>query len=77
MAAIKALQEANRLAPRSMFVFSAMATAYAALGEHKTAMDALKKAVELGYPWHIVVLDPGYNELRKLPDYEELSKREK
>jgi TolB-like protein/Tfp pilus assembly protein PilF len=69
------LSRAVDAAPGDIEVAYVNATTYCVLGELELAMDNVEQAVELGYPWFIVQADAGLKSLRKMPQYEALSRR--
>ncbi|MEJ2532987.1 MAG: tetratricopeptide repeat protein, partial [Halioglobus sp.] len=74
--ASKYIADASGLAPGNMYVHYNSATAWAALGEKEMALQALKRALASGYPWHIAKADANLKELRTLPQFEALKPRQ-
>ena len=52
-----------------MFVYYFSATALCALKEQDEALTALHRALDLGYPPHMVDADAGFSSLKELSDY--------
>ena len=74
--ASKYIADASGLAPENMYVHYNSATAWAALGEEEMALQALKRALASGYPWHIATADANLKELRSGPQFEALKPRQ-
>jgi len=67
--ALENIELAQQLAHRDMLVYYFSATALCALGEYEKALDAVRVALSLGYPAHMVEADAGLSRLKTLPDY--------
>lgn len=67
------LAKATALAPQNFSVYYTSATALAALGDMDQAMQALERAIELGYAKYLVRADAGLAVLRQQPGFEALT----
>jgi len=67
--ALEHLSRANQLAPEDMYTYYFSATAFSALGDLDQAMEALEKALSLGYFKHLVSADAGLDSLRSMTRY--------
>ncbi len=67
------LAKATALAPQNFSVYYTSATALAALGDMDRAMQALEKAIELGYAKYLVRADAGLAVLRQQPGFDALT----
>ncbi len=68
-AAFENIGLARQLAQNDMMVYYFSATALCALGEKQLALDAVRTALSLGYPLHMVEADAGLEGLKQMPDY--------
>ncbi len=71
--ALSYIDRAMALAPGSIYVNYNCATALAALGEPEQAVEALERALQAGYPLHIVLADANLENLRELPSFNALT----
>ena len=67
--AIENIDLARQLAHNKMMVYYFSATALCALGEREQALDAVRIAVSLGYPPHMVEVDAGLSSLKEIAGY--------
>jgi TolB-like protein/cytochrome c-type biogenesis protein CcmH/NrfG len=67
------LQEAEQLAPESVYVYYFKATALSALDDKEAAFDALARAVELGWPRNLLAADAGLDPLHNVPGFTSLA----
>ena len=67
--ALAYLERATAEAPKDMYVRYFAATALCALDQRERALAELERAVELGYPRHLVAVDAGFACLRTDPRY--------
>ncbi len=67
--AMENIDLARQLAHNDMMVYYFSATALSALGEQEQALDAVRLALSLGYPPHMVDADAGLSSLKQLPEY--------
>lgn len=65
--------ELARLLPNDPYVFYNLACSHSLLGKMKESVDALKKAIQLGYSdWNYVKKDADLDNLRKSPEFKEI-----
>ncbi|MCB1687780.1 MAG: tetratricopeptide repeat protein [Halioglobus sp.] len=67
--ALENIELARQLAENDMMVYYFSATALCALGEQQLALEAVRVALSLGYPPHMVEADAGLSSLKEMPDY--------
>jgi TolB-like protein/Flp pilus assembly protein TadD len=67
--ALENINLARQLAQKDMMVYYFSATALSALGEQEQALDAVRIALSLGYPPHMVDADAGLSSLKEMPEY--------
>ena len=72
--ALQYMARATALAPQNWTVNYNTATALVALGELEQAMTVLEKALDLGYTPHLVQVDASLEELKKLPEFQEITR---
>lgn len=73
--AIEYIDRAFELAPEDMYVNYTAAIAFTTLAEFTRALDALERALALGYPRHVARADAGLRGLQNMPRYEALTVR--
>ena len=71
--ALAYLDRARALAPGDIYVNYNLATALAALGEGEQAVEALERALQSGYPLHIILADANLENLRDMPAFKALN----
>lgn len=71
--ALQYMARATALAPQNWTVQYNATTALVALGELEQAFVALKKALDLGYSPQLVQVDKSLEQLRKLPQFQEIT----
>lgn len=67
--ALENIELARQLAHNDMLVYYFSATALCALGEQQQALDAVRVALSLGYPAHMVDADAGLSSLKETAGY--------
>jgi serine/threonine-protein kinase len=67
--AMENIELARQLAHAEMLVYYFSATALCALGEQQQALDAVRIALSLGYPAHMVDADAGLSSLKETAEY--------
>jgi tetratricopeptide (TPR) repeat protein len=70
--ALQYMAKATALAPQSMYIYYMAATTLAALGDSEQALQALTKAIELGYSRQLASVDAGLAHLRTTQGFSEL-----
>jgi TolB-like protein/Flp pilus assembly protein TadD len=70
--ALNNIDLARELAQKDMFVYYFSATALCALNERDEALGAVRQALSLGYPMHMVEADAGLSCLLELPQFKAL-----
>ena len=70
--ALQYIARGQAAGPENMYVFYPSATALIMLGQTDDAMEALARAVELGYPPRLAELDAGFRELLQTPEFQQL-----
>ena len=66
------LARALQLAPRNMYVCYDAAVTHVSLGELDEALDAIERAVELGYPVNLLSVDAGLGPLMETDRFQTL-----
>jgi tetratricopeptide (TPR) repeat protein len=67
--ALENVNLAKKLAQKDMYIYYFSATALSALNEQAAALDAVREAISLGYPPHMVEVDAGLSSLKDLPEF--------
>ena len=71
--ALEYLDKARDLAPGNMYVNYNLATALAALGDLDQAVQAVKRSLAAGYPWHIAAADANLGGLRDRAEFQAMN----
>ena len=68
------IEKALVAAPQNLYVQYDAALVFAAVGNKERALDAIEQAVSLGYPRHLLAVEPGFAEISDTTRFEEISK---